>query len=148
MVTPTDRKALKKHCFKFLARFSRIDERTNLTVLIVNPQFLTVSSQRLRGKRIASLAAPYLAGYVDEGSVMCLRQNEEIEAFEVLLRNGNLGISIQYRKNKTLLSTLTIAADQTRNATNSLMCNIQTKGLCVRQGRTEVEDDQAFSFSN
>jgi hypothetical protein len=40
-----------------------------------------------------------------------------------------------------------IDRDQKSNAISSLMCNIQSERLCVRQGFTKV-DDQAFSFSN
>jgi hypothetical protein len=141
---------LKKRRFNFLARFSPIDDQTDLLAHIVNPQFLTVSNHRLRGKRIAGLAVPSLVGCAAEGSAMSLRQSEDSEAFEALLPNGNLGISIQckqHKKNKTPLTTLPIDADQMRNATNLLMCNIQSKGLCVRQGHTEA-NDQAFSFSN
>jgi hypothetical protein len=45
--------------------------------------------------------------------------------------------------------SLDIDVNQKDNATSSLMCNIQPKRLCVRQGHTEVEEDnQALGFSN
>jgi hypothetical protein len=131
-----------------MARFSQIDEQSDFPAIIVKPPMTHYDqlshALKTHGHSVPRQAALSAVERSDERSTRPLRHSKHgtmpTTSYQSVTSPATLG-------ENSPTTGLDIDADQKCNLMGSLLCNIQPKRLCVRQGHTEV-NDQASSFSN